>query len=135
MSEPIGRRGPDTLEPGARGFSSHLWVPPLAGALIGIAMRAIYSGDPDGPFNAMLGAFALLAPVVVGAFTIFIAELYARRSWGYYFGVAALANMLFILGTLLILIEGLICAIVAVPLFGLIGGLAGLATGAVCRFT
>ena len=36
---------------------------------------------------------------------------------------------------LLILIEGWICAILIVPLFALIGGLAGLAMGAICRAT
>ena len=83
----------------------------------------------------MMGSFALLAPVAVGSVTVFVAELYARRSWVYYFGVGALANMLFILATFLILFEGLICVIVAVPLFGVLGGVAGLAAGALCRFT
>ena len=132
-SESRGNEQP-TLEP--RGDTARAWwIPPLAGAAFGVALRVVYSGDGDQAFNVMLGSFAILAPVAVGAVTILIAEIYARRSWGYYFGVAALANMLFILGTLVILIEGLICAIIAMPLFGLVGGIAGLATGAVCRFT
>jgi uncharacterized protein YndB with AHSA1/START domain len=42
---------------------------------------------------------------------------------------------LFVLGTFLLLIEGLICTILALPLFAIIGGLAGLATGAICRWS
>lgn len=43
--------------------------------------------------------------------------------------------MLFVFGTLLIMIEGLICAIIILPLFGLIGALSGLLMGVICRVT
>jgi hypothetical protein len=56
-----------------------------------------------------------------------------RRSWFYYFKIGAAANVLFVLGTFLILIEGIICVIVAAPLFAFLGGIGGLATGAVFR--
>jgi len=121
--------------PEDRGLRLVWWLPPLVGAAVGLALRLIYSGDAGQAFNAMMGSFAILTPIIVGSVTVLIADVYGRRSWGYYFGVAALANMLFILSTLAIFIEGLICAIIAVPLFGVIGGLAGLATGALCRFT
>jgi hypothetical protein len=112
------------------------WLAPvLAGALVGVALRLVFSGNSSDPFNAMMGAFTLLVPVLVAAVAVHTAELTQRRSWSYYFGAGASANVLFIIGTLLALIEGVICAIVAVPLFGLIGGLAGLATGALCRLT
>lgn len=41
--------------------------------------------------------------------------------------------MLFVIGALLIMIEGFICVVLALPLFALLGGLSGLAMGAVCR--
>jgi len=41
--------------------------------------------------------------------------------------------VLFVAGTMAILIEGLICAVLIVPVFTLLGGVAGLITGAVCR--
>lgn len=82
-----------------------------------------------------MSSFVLLVPMLVGAVAVYLGERVKRRSWTYYFWIAAGANALFVLGTFLIMIEGLICVILAAPLFGLIGGLAGLAMGAVCRWT
>jgi hypothetical protein len=109
------------------------WWPVPAGMLVGIVLRLVFSGEPGEPLDTMSGSFALFTPIVVGAVTVYVAELRARRTWGYYFGAAALANMLFALGTFLIMIEGMICVIIAAPMFGLIGGFAGLLTGAACR--
>lgn len=112
------------------------WAVPLAcGALVGIAMRLLYSGKPDYPYHAMMKSFFLLVPLVVGAVAVYVAERARRRGWWNYFWIGASANALFVLGCLLITIEGLICAVLAVPLFFLLGGLAGLAMGAVCRWT
>ncbi len=111
-----------------------LW-PPIAGACVGIALRLIYSGDPQQRYNAMESSFVLLVPIVVAGVSVFMAELAERRSWSYYFKIGAAANVLFVLGTFVILIEGLICAILAAPLFALIGGFGGLLTGAVFRWT
>lgn len=101
--------------------------------MTGLGFRLIFWGEPDAALSVMMASFALLVPVAVGAVTIFVAERAKRRSWGYYFWSAAGANVLFVAGTFLIFIEGLICTILAAPLFGLIGGVAGLVTGAVCR--
>ncbi|TAG01890.1 MAG: hypothetical protein EAZ37_14665 [Burkholderiales bacterium] len=43
--------------------------------------------------------------------------------------------MFFVMGTLLIMIEGLICAVIIVPLFMLYGGVGGLVMGAICKWT
>jgi hypothetical protein len=45
------------------------------------------------------------------------------------------ANLLFIAGTMMILLEVLIRAIVIAPLFFITGAIGGLAMGAVCRLT
>ena len=111
------------------------WWPLAAGVLVGIALRLIYNGEPGEPYNAMMGSFAILAPTAVAAVTVFIAELRTRRTWAYYFWMGALVNVLFVVGTYLLFIEGLICVILAAPLFGVIGGVAGLITGAVFRWT
>ncbi len=111
-----------------------LWFWPVAfGAATGLAIRLIFQGDTYYAYNVMMASFTVLVPITVGAITIYVAERIARRSWSYYFWVAALANTLFVISTFVMLIEGLICTILAVPLFGLIGGVAGLVTGAVCR--
>ena len=111
------------------------WWPLPAGMLLGIALRLVFSGKPGDGLSTMSGSFVVLAPIVVGAVTVYVAELRARRTWWYYFGVGALANMLFVIGTFLIMIEGLICVSIAAPMFGLLGGLAGLLAGAACRLS
>lgn len=112
------------------------WTAPLAcGALVGIGIRLLYWGKSGQAFDPMMRSFVLLVPVLVGAVAVYLAERVRRRSWWYYFGVGAGANALFVLGTFIIMIEGLICVILAAPLFALLGGFAGLAMGAVCRWT
>ncbi len=127
--------GPPGLNSPVRWHRPSGWWPVIAGALVGLVLRLVYSGNSGYPYNAMMSSFVLLVPVVVGAVTVYVAELTARRSWAYYFGAAAGANALFVMGTLLVLIEGIICAVLVVPLFALLGGIAGLVTGAVCRWT
>ena len=111
------------------------WWPLVAGVLVGLILRAVYSGRPGDLFETMSGSFALLAPIAVSAVSVFVAELRARRTWAYYFWMGALVNVLFVVGTFLLHIEGLICVILAAPLFAIIGGVAGLIVGAVFRGT
>ena len=65
--------------------------------------------------SAMLGSFVYFVPAVCGAVTVYMAERIERRSWGYYIWAPWVATSLFVGGTLLVFIEGLICAIVIVP--------------------
>lgn len=83
----------------------------------------------------MSAAFIYLAPLCVGAITVYVAERQHRRRWSYYFFAPVLANGLFVIGTLIILIEGAICAFLIVPLFSLYGALGGVLMGAICRWT
>jgi uncharacterized protein YndB with AHSA1/START domain len=109
-----------------------LW-PLLLGMLVGLGFRLIFRGNPTESFNVMGASFTLLVPIAVAAVTVYAAERTKRRSWSFYFWSAAGANTLFVIGTFLVLIEGLICTVLAVPLFAAIGGVAGLLTGAACR--
>jgi hypothetical protein len=102
--------------------------------VVGIAFRLVFSGRAGGPYNAMMGSFTLLVPVLVGAVTVVTAERTRRRSWAYYFFTAALSNALLVFGALALSIEGLICCVLAVPLFAVLGGISGLLTGALCRW-
>jgi hypothetical protein len=111
------------------------WSPLLAGAALGIVIRLLYSGAPGGPWSAMNSAFIIFTPLAVGAVTVYVAERKERRSWSYYFVAGMLANALFILGTMLILIEGLICAVIILPLFAVYGALGALVMGYLCRKT
>jgi hypothetical protein len=127
---------PDTLEPHRFWIVRFGWtVPLICGALVGVTLRLFFSGTPGKPYHAMMSSFTLLVPILVGAVTVYMAERAGRRSWSYYFFAAAAANALFVIGTMVIRVEGLICAVLAVPLFGLVGGLGGILMGAVCRWT
>jgi len=107
----------------------------VGGVAVGLILRLIFSGKAGGPYAPMMQSFIYASPVLIAVVTVYLAETQARRTWGYYFLMPAFANILFVVGTLMILIEGWICAILIVPLFALVGGLAGLAMGAVCRAT
>ena len=109
--------------------------PVLVGALAAVAMRFAFSGGPGRAFSPMLGSFIYFAPAVCGAVTVYMAERIERRSWGYYLWTPWLSTALFVVGTLLVYIEGMICAIVIVPLFALMGSVGGLLMGLVCRLT
>jgi hypothetical protein len=114
--------------------SPQWWWPLAAGVAYGIIIRLIFSGEAHGPYTAMMDSFTLLVPILVGAITVMLAERIARRSWSYYFWAAAGANALFVMGTLALSIEGVICCVLAVPLFALLGGFGGLLTGMLFRF-
>jgi len=111
------------------------WWPVGCGALAGLVLRLLYSGVPAGPYSAMLASFIYGSPLLVGLVTVYVAELTERRSWKYYFAAPVLATVLYVVGTLLLVIEGWICAIIIIPMFALLGGLAGLLMGAICRAT
>src|SRR5262249_23464952 len=112
------------------------WWPLLAGALVGLGLRLVFSGRAGAAvYEAMMASFIYLGPLLVGIVTVYVAERSRRRSWAYYFWAAFLANLLFVAGTVLVNIEGAICAVVIAPLFALLGGVGGLIMGAVCRVT
>ncbi|MBC8027179.1 MAG: SRPBCC domain-containing protein [Steroidobacteraceae bacterium] len=114
-------------------YSTH-W-PILAGAAAGLLLRLAFNGSPGEVMSAMLASFIVGSPLVVGVVTVYLAELEERRTWTYYFVSPVIASALYVAGSLAILIEGLICAILIVPLFAIVGGLSGLAMGAICRMT
>lgn len=134
---PAAEPARDTVElaPRRKGLRYWWFVPLLAGALMGVIMRLVFSGRPGGAYTAMADAFVYLVPLAVGAVTVYVAETKQRRSWGYYIWASVVANLLFVLATMIILIEGMICAIIIAPLFALLGALGGLMMGAVCRAT
>lgn len=127
---------PKTLvDPPTRTLPFSRFWPVLAGAAIALVLRLAFSGAPGHRYSAMLGAFIYLAPALCGAVTVYVAERTQRRSWTYYFSAPLLSTSLFVVGTLLVYIEGVICAVLIIPMFALMGGLGGLLMGIVCRVT
>jgi hypothetical protein len=109
--------------------------PIVAGALCGVLLRLAFSGPGGSSWSAMAGAFIFTAPILVGMVTVYLAERQQRRNWSYYVSAPFLATSLFVAGTLLILIEGWICALVIIPMFAVLGAIGGLVMGVVCRLT
>lgn len=111
-----------------------LW-PLLAGAAVGLGLRLVFNAEAGLPYGAMLASFVLLAPLVVGMVAAYVAERRRPQHWGAYFGLGALANVCFIIGTLVMGLEGAICAILAAPIFAVLGGIGGLLMGAMFRIS
>ena len=111
------------------------WWPVGFGGLAGLLLRLIFWGLPGEAYSAMLGSFIMGSPILVGAVTVYLAELVERRTWAYYFTAPMVATALYVVGSLALMIEGWICAIVIIPMFALLGGVSGLAMGAICRMT
>ena len=100
--------------------------PMLAGALVGLALRLIFSGAGGTNWSAMAGAFIYAAPFVVGMVTVYLAERQRRRSWTYYM-IAPVRSRPCCSSSAhcCILIEGWICAIIIIPMFAILGAWAG----------
>ena len=107
------------------------WWPVFAGAFVGVGLRLLFGLG----ISPMTSSFILLAPLLVGAITVHVAERSRRKTWWYYAVAGAMANLFFVLGTLAILIEGWICALLIIPLMMIQGALGGLLMGAVYRFS
>jgi hypothetical protein len=108
-------------------------LPFAVGIAVGMLLRFVFSDESEGPFSAMSGAFVFGAPLIVGAITTLVAERIKPRRWVYYASAGAFAVAMFIAGTMIIMIEGLICAALVSPLFAALGAIGGLIMGAACR--
>jgi hypothetical protein len=101
--------------------------PWLIGMFYGLMIRIVFSATEGGTLqllgSVMGGSFVLGVPFAVDAITVF-ARPAAERTSGNAIGGASLAILLFVLGTGVLLLEGLICIVMALPLF-LVLGIAG----------
>jgi hypothetical protein len=131
MSEPT----PERVRQAKRHWPFSKWHPWLAGVLVGIVLRLIFWDKPENALTPMNFAFLSCAPFAVAAVSVYFAERIERRSWSYYVAIGIGANMLFVLGTMLIMVEGIICAILVFPMFALYGTVGALVMGAICRKT
>lgn len=111
------------------------FLPIIAGLVAGLVLRFVFSAKAGEPFATMMASFIFLTPLLVGAVTVYVAERQRRRSWMFYFFGPLLANFMFVFSTLMILWEGLICAVLIVPIFALFGAMGGVAMGIICRTT
>ncbi|QYF91960.1 SRPBCC domain-containing protein [Massilia sp. PAMC28688] len=124
------------INPDARLWPFSRWYPVIAGAVTGLILRiGLFNDAPGEMMSAMAAAFIYAGPLAISAVAVYVAERQARRSWKYYAWLGSRANGWAVLAALAVTIEGLICAIVIVPLFMVIGAAGGLAMGAICQRT
>ncbi|MBC3919382.1 hypothetical protein H8L32_17965 [Undibacterium sp. CY18W] len=74
------------------------WLPFIAGAVIGVVLRLVFSGTTGSAYTAMASAFIWLVPMAVGVSTVFVAECQTRQSWWFYVTGPIVANTLFVSG-------------------------------------
>jgi len=109
------------------------------GALYGLAMRLAFGsrwldhGAGHLATGPMLGAFVVLVPVLIGVFTVHAVR---RRPPGLAFAVFApwVPTICFAIGTGVVLIEGSICIVMALPIFCVVSSLGGLLCWVVLKF-
>jgi hypothetical protein len=110
--------------------------PIIYGAIYGLLIRAFIFGGDQGwlpGFQAMSLAFIFAVPFVVGALTVFWAEKIENRSYLYYIFAPWLATLLFMLGSMVTLLEGSICIIIIAPIFIPLSSIGGIVMGAIIR--
>lgn len=117
---------------GKRWHPSRLW-PVAAGAGLGLLLRLVFSGSAGEAYTPMMASFLFLVPAIVGASAVLIEERRRRHRWTRHFALGAMTNLAFVIGTFAVMLEGLICAILVVPLFMVVGGLGGVLMGLACR--
>lgn len=109
--------------------------PFVVGVTLGLVLRLVFSGRWGDAYGTMMVSFLFLAPLAIGVLTVYVAERRKRRSIGYYIGAPVIANVLFVAGTILINLEGFICALLIVPVFSIVGAVGGLIMGGISRWT
>ncbi len=112
----------------------------LAGALYGLLMRLAFglpfffaSEKSTAASEAMLTSFLILVPLIIGALTVYFP---GDKKRSLVFSVLApwIPILMFILGTVILLIEGSICIAMAAPLFLVVGSLGGLLMWLVLKY-
>lgn len=109
-------------------------LPFLGGALIGMVLRLIFNGEAGSTWAPMLTVFILLAPVAIGAVTVYLAERQRARRLRYHFFAPWLSVTLCMAGSMLFMLEGAICVVLIWPLFVVFGSIGGMLMGALCRW-
>lgn len=112
-----------------------LWML-AAGASYGLAMRVIFGlpwmASSHAPSGVMLASFVFGVPLVVGALSVAMLPPERRTPLAGLF-VPVVPMLLFVAGTAVLLLEGSICIVMALPIFLGVAMLGGLLTALVCH--
>jgi hypothetical protein len=105
----------------------------LAGTGYAVCARWVFGGQPapwlETTFAALSIAFLFLVPIGLGAITVYVGSQHARRSWLFWIVMPWFSCTLLTAALAALAWEGLICIVMAAPVFLAMGSLGGLATG------
>lgn len=121
-----------TAEP-VRRRNHSIWWPILAGAMAGLLLRFVFNKPSGHPFSAMLGSFIYGAPLLSAVISTWLIGPQRRSNLLTCMLVGGVSASWVVLGALMILIEGWICALIIFPFFFIVGMLGGLLMWAVYR--
>jgi uncharacterized protein YndB with AHSA1/START domain len=103
-----------------------VWWAILAGAIAGLVLRFFFNMPAGKSFSAMQGSFIYGAPILSAAISTWLSGPKRRLKVISCMAIGGLSACLVVVGALLILIEGWICAIIIFPIFLLLGMATGL---------
>jgi len=104
------------------------------GLAYGLLTRLIFGLDlPNDWFEIMSVSFIFGVPVVIGFITVFLSPPEKTARWWMWIFLPWISSCLTIVAALILAWEGLICAIVWVPLFGVLASVGGVLAGVVGR--
>jgi len=110
--------------------------PIIYGAIYGLVLRGIFFGGTKGwvwGYEPMSIAFIFAAPITIGALTVFYAEKQAKRTWLYYIFAPWLATLLFMIGSMVTLLEGSICVVIIAPVLFPLSSVGGIIMGLILQ--
>jgi hypothetical protein len=106
----------------------------VMGVAYGIIARFVFgSSKLEGAFEIMSISFIFVVPLVIGYLTIALSPADETPKWGRWIALPWTTSLLTIFITLLLAWEGLICAVVWIPLFLVMSSIGGVFAGLVRR--
>lgn len=104
----------------------------VAGLLYGLFLRWLaFNGNARQVFDVMSFTFIIITPVILGFFTVLVAEWKEKMSWKNK-AILPWSTALLCLGATLILAwEGVICILMFLPIFFVLSSIGGLLAGAI----
>ncbi|HYW08449.1 MAG TPA: hypothetical protein VE913_15930, partial [Longimicrobium sp.] len=104
------------------------------GVLYGLVARVVFgTSGPDDLFRAMATSFIFFVPVAIGFITVWLADEKRRGSWAYAIMGPWITTLLTLAAAFVLAYEGMICAVLILPAFMVMGSLGGLAAAALCK--
>lgn len=98
-----------------------IWWPILAGGIAGLLLRFVFDKPSGKIYSAMLGSFIYGAPILSAMISTWLSGPVRRLKVYSCMGIGSASACLVVIGALLFMVEGWICAVIILPMFLLIG--------------